>query len=98
MAWFDELCFLLHHVDGRVRVRRLTGEHMAPGCTMGRRQAGGGSVMLWAMLGWETLGPAFHVDVTSLVAVTSFSRIIYPATKQKWLRYGLRRTSTSLMC
>ncbi len=64
MAWFDKLCFLLHNVDGRVRVRRLTGEHMAPGCTMGRRQAGGGSVMLWAMLGWETLGPAFHVDVT----------------------------------
>ncbi len=64
MAWFDESYFLLHHVDGRVRVRHLTGEHMAPGCTMGRRQAGGGSVMLWAMLSWETLGHAFHVDVT----------------------------------
>ncbi|KAK3524459.1 hypothetical protein QTP70_029308, partial [Hemibagrus guttatus] len=37
---------------------------MAPGCTMGRRQAGGGSVMLWAMFCWETLGPAIHVDVT----------------------------------
>ncbi len=64
MAWFDESYFLLHHVDGRVRVRHLTGQHMAPGCTMGRRQAGGGSVMLWAMLGWETLGHAFHVEVT----------------------------------
>ncbi|KAK3539724.1 hypothetical protein QTP70_012747 [Hemibagrus guttatus] len=37
---------------------------MAPGCTMGRRRAGGGSVMLWAMFCWETLGPAIHVDVT----------------------------------
>ena len=39
-------------------------EHMAPGCTMGRRQAGGGSAMLWAMLCWGTSGPAIHVDVT----------------------------------
>lgn len=54
VAWSDESRFLLHHVDGRVRVRRLPGEHMAPGCTMGRRRAGGGSVMLWAMFCWET--------------------------------------------
>ncbi|KAK3557200.1 hypothetical protein QTP70_026141, partial [Hemibagrus guttatus] len=40
----------------------LTWEHMAPECTMGRRQAGGGSVMLWAMFCWETLGSAIHVD------------------------------------
>ncbi|MCI4378051.1 hypothetical protein PGIGA_G00211420 [Pangasianodon gigas] len=37
---------------------------MASGCTMGRRQAGRGSVMLWAMFCWETLGPGIHVDVT----------------------------------
>ncbi|KAK3511175.1 hypothetical protein QTP70_032220, partial [Hemibagrus guttatus] len=38
---------------------------MAPGCTMGRRQASRGSVMLWAVFCWETLGPAIiHVDVT----------------------------------
>ncbi len=64
VAWSDELHFLLHHVDGQVRVHRLPGEHMAPGSTTGRRQAGGGSVMLYAMLCWETLGPAIHVDVT----------------------------------
>ncbi|KAK3516948.1 hypothetical protein QTP70_028239, partial [Hemibagrus guttatus] len=64
VAWSDETCFLFHHMDGRVCVHRLPGEHMAPGCTMGRRQAGGGSVMLWAMFCWETLGPADHVDVT----------------------------------
>jgi len=63
VAWSDESHFLLDHVDGRVRVCRLPGEVMAPGCTVGRRQAGGGSVMLWAMFCWETLGPAIHVDV-----------------------------------
>ena len=40
VAWTDESRFLLHHVDGRVRVRRLPGEHMVPECTMGRSQAG----------------------------------------------------------
>ncbi len=49
VAWSDELHFLLHHVDGQVHVHRLPGEHMAPGSTTGRRQAGGGSVMLYAM-------------------------------------------------
>uniref|UniRef100_A0A8C4N7D9 Tc1-like transposase DDE domain-containing protein n=1 Tax=Eptatretus burgeri TaxID=7764 RepID=A0A8C4N7D9_EPTBU len=51
------------HVDGCVHVRCLPGEVMAPGCTVGRRQAGGGSVMVWAMFYWETLRPAIHVDV-----------------------------------
>ena len=45
------------------------GEVMPPGCTVGRRQAGGGSVMLWAMFCWKTLGPAIHVDV-NLTRVT----------------------------
>ncbi|KAJ8417445.1 hypothetical protein AAFF_G00286720 [Aldrovandia affinis] len=64
VGWSEESRFLLHHVDGRVRVHRLPGEEMAPGYTMGRKQAGGGSVMLWAMFCWETLGPGIHVDVT----------------------------------
>uniref|UniRef100_A0A8C4Q1N8 Transposable element Tc1 transposase n=1 Tax=Eptatretus burgeri TaxID=7764 RepID=A0A8C4Q1N8_EPTBU len=63
VAWSDESRFLLDHVDGRVRVCRLPGEVMARGCT------GGGSVMLWAMFCWETLGPAIHVDV-NLTRVT----------------------------
>lgn len=33
----------------------LAGEHMAPGCTVGRRQAGRDSVMLWAAFCWENL-------------------------------------------
>ena len=64
VAWSDESNFLLHHVDGQVRVCHLPGEHMASGCTMVGRQTGAGSVMLWAMLCWGTLGPAIHMDVT----------------------------------
>ena len=64
VAQSDESYFLLHHVDGQMHVHRLPGEHMAPGCTMGRRQAGRGGVMIWAMFFWENLGPAIHVDVT----------------------------------
>ena len=84
---------------------RRPGQHMTPGCTMGNRQAGGGSVMFWAMFCWETLGPAIHVDVTltrttylsivadhvhPFIAVASFSRIIRCAIKQIWFRNGLR--------
>ncbi|MCI4382560.1 hypothetical protein PGIGA_G00016250 [Pangasianodon gigas] len=47
-----------------VCARCLRGEDRAPGCTMGRRQAGSGSVMLWAMFCWETLSQGIHVDVT----------------------------------
>ncbi len=36
---------------------------MAAGCTMGRKQVGGGSDMLWAMFSWETFGSGIHVDV-----------------------------------
>ena len=62
-AWSDDSRFLLDHVNGSVLVRRLPGEVMSPGCTVGRRQAGGGSVMLWEMFCLETLGPAIHVDI-----------------------------------
>ena len=64
VVWSDESSFLLHHVVGWVCVHCLPGEDIAPGCTMGRRQASGGSVMLWAMFCWETVGLAIHVDVT----------------------------------
>uniref|UniRef100_A0A6Q2XU91 Rho GTPase activating protein 23b n=1 Tax=Esox lucius TaxID=8010 RepID=A0A6Q2XU91_ESOLU len=51
-------------------VRCLPGEHMAPGCTMGRRQAGRGSVMLWQ---YEPTSPsadlrARHVPASSVVS------------------------------
>ncbi len=63
-------------------MRLLPGEQMEPGCTMVRRQAGRGSVMLWAMFCWETLGPAIHVDVTYLSIVAdhghSFMETVFP--------------------
>ena len=49
---------------------------------MGRRQAGGGSVMLWAIFCWETLGPAIHVDVT-LTRITCLNIVadhVHPQT------------------
>ena len=79
--------FCLHHVDGRVHVHRLTGDEMVPACTMGRRQASGGSVMLWAMCCWETLGPAIYNDVNltcttyqSIAAdhVHTFMEMVFP--------------------
>lgn len=54
-------------------VLNLHGEDLAPGCTMGRRQANEGCVMLWVMFCWETLGPAIHVGVT-LTHTTYLSR------------------------
>ncbi|GBN96912.1 hypothetical protein AVEN_125715-1 [Araneus ventricosus] len=42
VAWSYESRFLIHHVDGRVRIRRLPGEQLLPSCTAGHTQAGGG--------------------------------------------------------
>ncbi|GBN90033.1 hypothetical protein AVEN_66919-1 [Araneus ventricosus] len=47
VAWTDESQFLIHHVDGRVRVRRLPGEQLLPSFTAGHTQAGCGGIMLW---------------------------------------------------
>ncbi|GBO04691.1 hypothetical protein AVEN_19391-1 [Araneus ventricosus] len=47
VAWSDESRFLIHHVDGRIRVRRLPGEQLLPSGTAGHTQAGGGGFMLW---------------------------------------------------
>ncbi|CAN9501504.1 unnamed protein product [Ophioblennius macclurei] len=63
VVWSGESSFFLYHVDGKVRVRRLPGEHLAPGCAADRGcEEGAGSLMLWAMFCWDTLGPALHVD------------------------------------
>ncbi|GBL69833.1 hypothetical protein AVEN_184270-1, partial [Araneus ventricosus] len=39
VAWSDESRFFIHHVDGRVRVRRLSSEQLLPSCTAGHTQA-----------------------------------------------------------
>lgn len=53
VAWSNESRFLLHHVH----VHHLPGEHLAPECTMGRKQAGRGSVM--DKIVWES-----HIIIT----------------------------------
>ncbi|GBM96662.1 hypothetical protein AVEN_29480-1 [Araneus ventricosus] len=46
VVWSDESRFIIHHVDGRFRVRRLPDEQLLPSCTAGHTQAGGGGIML----------------------------------------------------
>lgn len=42
VAWLSESRFVIHHVDGGVRVRRLPSEQLLHQCTAGPTQAGGG--------------------------------------------------------
>ncbi|GBO08521.1 hypothetical protein AVEN_170901-1 [Araneus ventricosus] len=60
--WSDESRFLIHHVDGRVRLRRLPGEQLLPSCTAGHTQAGAGGIMLWGTFSWATLAPVVVQD------------------------------------
>lgn len=53
-----------YHMTRIVAQNCNTGVYVAPGITIGRRQADGGSVTLWAMFYWETLETANHMDVT----------------------------------
>ncbi|GBN19316.1 Transposable element Tc1 transposase [Araneus ventricosus] len=64
VAWSDESRFLIHHVDGRVRVRRLPDEQLLPSCTAGHTQAGGGGIMLRATFPFAALGPVVVVEQT----------------------------------
>lgn len=55
--------FFLHHLNVHVCKGHLAGAETSSGCIMGRIQAGRGSVKLWAMISWESLGLAICVDV-----------------------------------
>ncbi|GBO10338.1 hypothetical protein AVEN_110192-1 [Araneus ventricosus] len=68
VSWSDESRFLIHHVDGRVRVRRLPGEQLLPCCTGGHTQASGGGIMLWGTFLWATLGAVVVVELTMKAA------------------------------
>ncbi|GBN63496.1 hypothetical protein AVEN_148374-1 [Araneus ventricosus] len=68
VAWSDESQFLIHHVDDRVRVRRLPDEQLLPSCTAGHTQAGGGGIMLLGMFSWEVLRPVVVVEQTMKAA------------------------------
>ncbi|GBL98602.1 Transposable element Tc1 transposase [Araneus ventricosus] len=68
VAWSDEFRFLIHHVDGRVSVRRLPGEQLLSSCTADHTQIGGGSIMLWGTFSWAALGPVVVVEQTMKAA------------------------------
>jgi hypothetical protein len=46
----DESRFVLYPVDGRLRVRRLTGEHLLDECVQETVAYGGGSVHIWGAI------------------------------------------------
>ncbi len=69
-------------MNGRVHVHCLPGEAMAAGCTMWRRQSGRGSVLLWAMFCWKTLGLRIHMDVT--LTRTTYLKIIADHVLLRW--------------
>ncbi|GBN02886.1 hypothetical protein AVEN_153238-1 [Araneus ventricosus] len=68
VAWSDESRFRIHHVDGRVRVRRLPCEQLLSSCTTGHTQAGGGGIMLWGTFSWAALGLVVVVEQTMKAA------------------------------
>ncbi len=62
VAWSDESRFLLQHSDGRVRIYHKEHESMDPSCLISTVQAGGGSVMVWGIFYWHTLGPLAPIE------------------------------------
>ncbi|GBM52227.1 Transposable element Tc1 transposase [Araneus ventricosus] len=68
VAWSDEYRFLIHHVDGCVRIHCLPGEQLLPSCIAGHTQAGGGGIMLWGTFSWAALGPVVVVEQTMKAA------------------------------
>ena len=62
----DESRFQLYPVDGRLRVRRLPGEHFRPGCQAHRVQAGGGSVHVWGAFHNSAKSPLVLPDIFAM--------------------------------
>lgn len=62
VAWSDESRFKLVRADGRVRVWRRPHEAMDPSCQQGTVQAGGGSIMVWAVFTWHGLGSLVQLN------------------------------------
>ncbi len=89
IAWSDESRFLLQHSDGRVRICCKEHESMDPSCLVTMVQAGGGSLMVWGIFSWHTLGPLVPIKhclnttvYLSIVAdhVHPFMTTVYPSS------------------
>lgn len=72
--------FLVHHIDGRVRIRQFPTETLAPECTVGRRKAGGDGIMGWAIFSWSTLGPLIAIEqsLTSVLYLNIVADQVHP--------------------
>ena len=60
----NELRFIIHHADVRVRIRRLPCEQLLHRCTAGYTQATGGGIILRGTFSWASLGPVVVVEQT----------------------------------
>lgn len=87
VAWSGESRFLLKREDGKMRVRRLNAHDLAQTRTVERRRADEGTVVLWGLFSWESLGGCVHVEDSlthaaylNIVAdhVHSFMAAVYP--------------------
>ncbi|GBM78278.1 hypothetical protein AVEN_36722-1 [Araneus ventricosus] len=83
VTWSDESRFLIHQVDGRVKVRRLPGEQLLPSCTAGHAEAGGGGIMLKGTFSWAALGPVVVVEQI-MKAANYLNIIIWISCTLKW--------------
>lgn len=78
VSWSDESRIVLDYVNNQVRARCLPGGH---GTKMhcGRSQAGRGSLTLWAMFRWKTLGSGIHMEaLVCTIYLTLFADQIQP--------------------
>ena len=61
VIWSDETKFNMFGSDGVVRVWRERGKSMDPKYLRGTVKHGGGSVMFWGCIGWNGVGPLYHI-------------------------------------
>ncbi len=80
---------LLRHSDGRVRIWRKEHQNMDPSCLVSRVQADGGSLMVWGIFSWHTLGPLVPIDhrlnATAYLSIVAdhdhpFMTTVYPSS------------------
>lgn len=79
----DESRFTCIGNDSAIRVWRKKGEALKPSCTVGRKQAGGGSVLVWG--GLSIKGPGPLVWLKGTVNSTRYQALLHD-TINPWLK------------
>jgi hypothetical protein len=64
VVFSDEVRFCLHASDGRVHVRRRTGERVLPDCVRPRRVGPTPGVMVWSAISYDARSPLVFVEGT----------------------------------